>query len=96
MAYKRKTKPVIVKEPVVEQAQEVIYDNIAIEEKVDVVVEEPVVVEEVQKVEEPVVVEEVQKVEDCYLEEIKRLRKKLEEGTLSDGEAAELFELLKV
>jgi len=71
---------------------------------VEEVKEEPiVVVEESQKtvvIEDIPVVEEVKeelkpKKDTKDLEEIKRLREKLNNGTISDGEAAMLFELLK-
>jgi hypothetical protein len=107
----KKLEPIIIdeiKEEVVpednsisEVVAETIPDVVVLEEKTVVTVEEVepvVIVEAPQKtiiIESVPVIEEVKSTDTKELEEIKRLREKLNNGTISDGEAAMLFELLK-
>ncbi len=107
----KKLEPIIIdeiKEEVVpednsisEVVAETIPDVVVLEEKTVVTVEEVepvVIVEAPQKtiiIESVPVIEEVKSTDTKELEEIKRLKEKLHNGTISDGEAATLFELLK-
>jgi len=101
--------PAIVEEEIVpedvsisEIIAETIPDTVVLEEKATVTLKDkPIaVVEESQKI---IIIEEVPVIKEIKeevrhtkdLDEIKRLREKLNNGTISDGEATMLFELLK-
>lgn len=99
MAYRRKI-PVVKEEPVIEvpvvEEEEVPVIETPITEinaVVEVVVEEPII--EVPVVEASVEISiPVTKVDNLIQESIARLRVKLENGTITDGEAAELYNLM--
>jgi hypothetical protein len=91
----RKSKTIskkVISNPVIveEVKEEVVPEDVSISEIIAETIPDTVVLEE-----KATIIEEEKPNNTKDLEEIKRLREKLNNGTISDGEATMLFELLK-